>query len=250
MTLKGTARPTGAPLWARSATIGHYGGSADKEDCATEEEPYAYTWYSEYTEMLPDSLTESRTGLVHARKLAKARLQASVTRSVERAINNIFPDTADEKLDEWIRLLEVPLGEDRHLTRQRCAAKYQAQRGATSEVIDEVLTAALGDKFVRVIRQRSEDLSVETENTFWVGGDAGPTSFDLGNGTWLSDRSHLGVLVQRPPDSEQSEFYQEMSEVVFATLNPLLPAHCTFDWTTSAGFLLDISQLDFDGLGD
>jgi len=35
---------------------------------------------------------------------------------------------------------------------------------------------------------------------------------------------------------------------LFQLLDRMLPAKCTFNWTTGDGFILDVSQLDFTGL--
>src|SRR4029453_19015307 len=107
--------------WSRSSRIGHYDGATDKANCPTEITPYAWNWYNEYTSALGSGFSIATTGLVHARKLALARLEARVQRRAEKITANSLPDTADDLLGEWVKILQLRLrgDETRQEIRQR-----------------------------------------------------------------------------------------------------------------------------------
>lgn len=245
-------KANGLPAWTRRADISDYDGAIDKEDCQTETIPYAWGWYQDLTAMLGDAFTPERTGVVHARKLALARHEAGKTRAVERTICNSLPDTADDCLGQWARCLNVKIHADdsRHAVRQKCAARFSAIQGATISSVDESTALLLGDMFVQNVRQLDNPLSSPPTNTFWPGVNPGPSAYSLGGGTWLSPRAHLIVQVTRPHSGDFGKFLQVVNVDLFDHLNRLLPAWMTFTWTTGTSFLLDISQLDFDGLSD
>jgi hypothetical protein len=242
----------GSPAWTRRADISDYDGALDKEDCSTEAVPYAWGWYQDLTAMLGDGFTTERTGLVHARKLALARHEAGKTRTVERAICNSLPATADDCLGQWVKCLNVKAHADdsRHEIRQKAAARFAAIQGATIESVDESTSALLGDVFVENIRQLDNDLSDPPDGTYWPGVNPGPGAYSLGGGAWLSPRCHLIVKVTRPASGALGKFLSLVQVDLFDHLNRLMPAWATFTWTTGTSFSLDISLLDFDGISD
>lgn len=244
--------PRGLPAWSRQASIGDYDGSADKENCRTETTPYAWVWYLDYTAMLGTAFTAVRAGVVHARKLAIARLEAAKNRAVERAICNAMPGTADELLGNWAKAMSVPVypEDESWQVRQRCAAKLEAPSGPNFAALDDSLRSLLGAIFVQTFRTAGTSLASPPPHTFWSGNPGAP-GLSLGAGTWMSERAHLAVQVQRPSDAELGAFLRTVNIVLFQHLDRLLPAWSTFGWTvwdTVPGFFLDISTLDLTGL--
>lgn len=245
--------------WGPESRIGDYDGAPDKIDCQTEIEPYAWSWYQEYEAMLGDAFTRNRTGMVHAKKLMLARFEAGKTRAWERARANSLPSTADDCLGEWVEVLGVPTraSDQRWQIRQRCAAKFQGALGCTQQTVDDSLRKLLGSLFVQTTRPIGTDLDNPPPLTFWPGINPGGASMSLGGGAWASERAHIVAIVTKPPPSQLGEFLYQTNVVLFQHLDRLLPAKCSFSWTTSIqGFLLDgaahadgsISQLDYDGL--
>lgn len=245
--------------WIPEARIGDYDGATDKVDCNTETDPYAWLWYQEYTAMLGSGFSSAQSGIVHAKKLTLARFEAGKTRACERARNNSVPSTADDCLAQWVECLAVPTrdSDQRWQIRQRCAAKFKGALGATQANIDTACAELLGSQFVTTIHQTGTDLAHPPALTYWPGINPGAPSMDLGGGTWSSERAHITIVMTKPAPSQVSEFLYTANVALFQQLDRLLPAKCSFNWTTSVqGFLLDgvahsdgsISQLDFDGL--
>lgn len=244
--------PTGYPAWSRRAAIGDYGGSLDKEDSVTEaEEPYAAQWYRELHAMRGSGFTQSPYTLVDAENIAIARMSAAVwSRMPEKVRANATPLRADEKLENWVLVLNVPTQADdqRWQIRERCVASYKSSQGPTAQGIVDSLSDLLGETFVDATWQTGADLATPPTITYWPGVNAGPATYSLGGGAWFSERSHLTVQVTPPASSGLSEFYNLMNVQMFQLLDTLLPCWATFNWADSDGFLLDISQLDFAGL--
>jgi hypothetical protein len=243
--------PRGLPAWSRQASIGDYDGATDKENTKTETTPYAWVWYQDYTSMLGTAFTAVRSGIVHARKLALARLEAAKQRAVERAICNAMPGTADELLGNWAVAMSVPVypEDESWQVRQRCAAKLEAPNGPNFAEIDDSLRTLLGSIYVRSYRTTGASLAVPPTHTFWSGNPL--SAGGLGGGSWSSERSRLTVQVQRPSDTELSSFLRTVNVVMFQHLDRQLPSFATFGWTvwdSVPGFYLDISQLDLTGL--
>jgi hypothetical protein len=247
----GNVTPEGRPAWSHDADIGDYGGDFDKENTRTEETPYAWTWYRELGEMLGSSFTIARFGEVHAKKLALARNMMGVDRAAERARNNVLPRTADEALGAWVKCLGLSVREDerRWRIRRKAASHFAAVVGPTRETIDSAIAGLCGDSLISITRTTGASLSTPPTLTFWPGVNPGPATYDLGNGTWISERAHLGVVLQKPSSTNLPAFLHLVNVDLFQLLDRLLPAWEAFDWSTStSGFLLDISDMDFDGL--
>jgi len=115
---------------------------------------------------------------------------------------------------------------------------------------DEAVATLLGAHYVKSWRQTGVDLDTPPLLTYWPGVNPGPASYDIGGGAWLSERAHLVIEVQTVQGESLGDFLELMNTQLFALLDSLLPAWATFNWATNMGtcFLLDISQLDFDGL--
>lgn len=242
---------------ATDASIGDYGGATDKKDSDTEgRRPYAWTWYREMQASRGSAYTTKSGTLVHAENLAIARNRMAISRAAEKLVTNALPSTADERLDYWrtVMRLHVRPGEPEWQTRQRAASQFRLSAGPTVTNVDEACAVLLGPAFVQCHRQTGLDLA-PPPITYWVSGVYGPSSYDLtGQGithVWLSERAHLAVEVQIPPGMSTDEFLYLCNVQLYEMLDRMLPAWVTFDWAIgplSAGFLLDLSDLDFGGL--
>ena len=235
--------------------IGDFDGEPEKTDSETEPVPYAWTWYQDYTAMLGDGLSRATTGLVHAKKIALARFECAKTRAVERALCNSNPATADELLGNWVQVFKIPVSDDmpRWEIRRRCSARLRAFGGCGFTEIDAAVRELLRDGYVQSFRQRGADLDSPPSPTYWSENPgSGP---DLGGGTWMSSRAHLVVHVAQTPDQNLAQFLRIANVDLFDLLDRRLPAWMTFNWTAWSGgydppgFRLDISHLDFEGLG-
>lgn len=249
-----TVRPRGLPVWSRQSDIGDYGGAQDKIDSATEgDQPYAWLWYRELQAMRGSAYSQETSGtLVHAENLALARLFSGVfSRLPEKIAANSNPSTSDEKLPQWITVLRVRTsdGDTRETLRNKCSAKFAIALGPTELNTDQAIRALLGSFYLLTIRNTGTDLATPPDPTNWPGVNPGPASYDLGGGTWLSSRKHLVVIVTKPESGSEAGWRELMDVQLFDLLDTMCPADTTFNYSTSTAFLLDISQLDFDGLG-
>ncbi len=253
-----TADTTGKPCWSREASIGDYGGSTTKTASATEgSAPYAWFVYRELSAMRGSAYAGytgavNTTTLVHCEHLAMARMLAWVWfRLPEQYRANCLPGTADSGLEYWAEVLAIPTkaSDQRWQVRQRAGAHYKAITEVNLPVIQSALLELLGSTvYVDATFNSGVDLVTPPTITFWPGVNAGPSSYSLGGGCWASERSHLYVEVQRPSGMTDGDFNQLLNVQMFQLLDRLLPSHCTFGWSIGGGFILDISQLDFQGL--
>jgi hypothetical protein len=248
-------RPRGLPAWSRQADIGDYGGDPDKEDSTTEgAAPYAWHVYRSLQSMRGTAYSPDTSGtLVHAENLAIARLMAAVYyRLPEKVVANSTPERADEKLAQWVTVLRVRErdGDQAWQLRRKCMAKFRMALGPTQQTTDDAIRELLGDVYVQSLRAAGADLATPPTNTYWPGVNPGDAALSLGGGAWCSPRAHLGVKVVRPTSGDDAQFLDLVGVQVFDLLDSLVPAWCTFEWTTGDGFLLDVSDLDFTGLDD
>ncbi len=236
----------------RNSRIGHYDGATDKEDASRETTPYAWTWYQEYESALGSGFTTARTGIVHCRKLALARSAAGLERCAEKINANSHPDTADDMLGEWVEILKVRLrgDETRQEIRQLLGAKFVAVTGNDSASIDRLCERILGAAFVGVVRVYGTTLDSPPTNTYWPGINPGLPTFDLGAGTWFSERSQLVVQINRPGDTSDEIFDKKLNVDLFLELDRVLPAWCTFSKAVldDGGFRLDLDPMDGKGM--
>jgi len=237
----------------RDVAIGDYGGSLDKEDSSTEgDAPYAWFVYRELTAQR-GSAYSGRVGgtLVHCEHLAMARLLGWVCfRLPEKFVANTLPSTADDGLDYWVKVLAIPTraSDQKWQKRQRCAVHYRLPIKGNLDEIKVGLSELLGDIFVDASFSTGGELSTPPALTYWPGVNPGPAEYDLGGGTWMSERSHLWVEVQGIASMPASEMNQLLNVQMFQYLDRALPAFCTFAYSVGGGFILDVSQLDFTGL--
>jgi len=243
----------GLPIWGRSVRLAEYGGSLDKINDSTENpRSYAAVWYDELRSMRGSAYSRDMSGLVHAENLAIARSEQARTRAADKLTNNQNPRTSAERLGYWIEVQRVTVRQTDTLDsiRLRCAAKYLLASGPTQQNEDDAISDLLGDALVQVYRQEGVDLATPPLQTFWPGVNPGPAAYDLGGGTWLSERAHLVVSVQVPDGMATSDFLELMNVHLFDLLDAMLPAWATFNWAIGVadGFVLDVSQLDFNGM--
>jgi hypothetical protein len=237
--------------WSRRTRMGEYDAATDKTNTVREQEPYAASAYQELTEALGSAFTTAKNSIVHARKLARARISAAKRRSAEAINANSRPDTADTFLGEWVKILQLRFSPDdtRHEIRQRAAAKFQASLGNSPGIVDAVVADLLGPAFSSVLRATSSPLTSPPTPTYWPTINPGPPGYDVGGGAWMSARCNITVLTQRPYDVTDSAFRRLVDVELVEELGRLLPAWVTFGWSSVSpvgGFLLDISAMDFD----
>lgn len=255
-----TVELEGEPTWSRSRIVGHYGAAPDKQNSTTEGRvPYAWVFYREMRAARGSAYRTvydgEKTGLVHAENAAVARSEAARWRSGDKLSNNALPLTSDERLGSWVEILDVDVlpSDTVHDIRLRCAAKYQAGIGCSMRVVDEAVATLLGAAFVRSWRYEGADLDSPPYSTFPVLSPytPGPVAYSLGFQAWLSARCHYLVEAQQPDTMTRQTFLELMNVHLFALLDRMLPVWATFDWSvsvSSTGFLVDLSEMDFDGM--
>lgn len=231
----GVTGPRGNPAWTRVANIGDVGGSLDKRDSTTEgREPYAVAWLREIESGRGSAFSSKAGSLVNAENVAMARFSSAVwSRGAEKFRANATPFRADERLNYWARVLNVPRSslEPKWRTRDRTIAAYRAALGPTVPNIRETLARLLGDAYVSADFATGTDLDTPPANTYWPGVNPGPSDQDLGNGTWSSPRGHLTVTVTRPSGVSTAEFKNLLDVQMASLLDDMLRASSTFDWT-------------------
>ena len=246
----------GSPL--ETASLADYGASKDKQNCRTEAIPYAEGWYRHFQSARGSAYSRERTGLVHAENLALARHFAWQTRLAEQYSTNQNPVTAGVSMPEWIAILSLDPTASDEQNRAAAAAKQRLRLGNTPQVIDEIVSIQLGDRWVRNWRTPGT-LTSPPDNTYGPAWETGPVSWDMGGGTWSSTRAKLTVEVQAPSDSDLGEFTIAVGQLM-RLLDDALPAYMTFNWATGLsdpddddpdavlGFRLDLDRMDYVGL--
>jgi hypothetical protein len=235
-----------------SVSVADYGGASDKRDSVTESTPYAWSVYQALQDARGSSYSREHSGLVHVENLALARSGAARWRDSERLACNSNPETATELLRDWARVLGIArrTSDTPETLRAQCGARFRLFQGPREQSVNDACSSLLGSMFVRVHRLYSGDLSAPPTETYWPGVNAGPAGYDLGGGTWLSERSRITVEVSQPSGVDLSLF-QDRVDRLSETLDRALPAWATYDWSvnTEGGFVLDFDQLDYCGLG-
>lgn len=231
-----------------------YGGDLNKKDSKTE----GYTAYAHAVlKMLQAGLgnaftTDSGTWIT-LRNIAWARAISYVHwRLSEKVESNAVPETADEKLAYWIRILNVtprPFDTKADL-RRKAGARFRANIQHAHTDLFTAVESVINPMLVTIHQNEGTDLETPPEPTYWPDGDAGPAGYDLGGGTWLSARSHVWCEVNLDTSISEQQALSKLNGDLFDELDWRLPAWCTFDWAETDGFVVGESQLDFDGLGD
>lgn len=228
MSLKGNCNPVGSPAWTRNAAIGDYGGATDKIDCESENPvPYTLAVYRSLVAQRGTGYSPQVGGtLVHVENLALARsIACAGHRSAEKLRANATPAKSDERLDYWVSVLGVPLrsNEERWQLRLRCSAHYRASVGGSYQVIRDAISGLLGDAFVDLVSLTGSALSSPPANTYWPVINPGPAGFNLGGGTWYSDRASYTVKVTHPSRMSDAEFSELIYVQLFHLLDRILP---------------------------
>ena len=226
-----------------------YGGVPDKIDCEDEDVPYAWTWYMELEGMWGSAFTTNRTGLVHAKKLALARLHGGMQRAIERFANNCVPSTASDLLPTWAKVFNVAAGSGtpEYQTRTDCSARMLLVPGTSRDQVDAAVALLLGDVFVSINRNDTNDLSDPPETTIWPGGpNTGDPTYSLCGYQYSSARAHVWVEVVWPQTLSRTQFHHLMDVRLFRLLDVALPAHCGTGWALSSGFIFNESLLGYD----
>ena len=230
-------------------SIGDYGGSLNKRDDETENPvPYAAHIYRDLQEQRGSAYSKKTGTLVHAENLAIARQAASVYyRLPDKLRNNASgPAHADEGLDYWVRCLGISTRpeETRESIRTRATIHRRLPDGSGYNSLVRDCSALLGDAFVGITLNHDGDLESPPVNTYWPTINPGPTSFDIGGGTWLSERSQIIVNVQQPGGMSEGEFKQLVNVDLFQLLDRMIPAWGTAQWRND-----DTARIVWDGDG-
>jgi len=238
--------------WLPERQIGDYDGATDKTDSLTEgDSSYCYDWFLELQAMRGSAYSKT-PGNVDAENFAMARQFGALSRNAEKLEANSLPGTSDEKLETWVQILGISTRQrdQRFEIRQRAEAKLKAATSnAQPSDIDDAVAALLGDSFVAAHRIRGVSLDAATPATYWPTINPGDASYSLGGGAWHSDRSFYWVQVTQPASATDSDFFRLMGVDFFELLDLRLPAHMTFGWATSDGFILGESLLGFGAFG-
>lgn len=238
--------------WIPRRQIGDYDGATDKIDSLTEgDSSYCCDWFVELQAMRGSAYSTS-SGNVDAENFAIARQLGALSRAAEKLEANSMPGTSDEKLEAWIEILGIPvrLTDQRWQIRQRAEAKMRAAASnALPGDIDSAIQDLVGSAFVACHRYIGTALSSPPANTYWPVVNPGAASDSLGGGAWRSSRYYYWVEVTQPASANDGDFLRLMNIDLFELLDQRLPAHMTFSWATSDGFILDVSQLDFAAFG-
>lgn len=233
--------------WLPDRQIGDYDGATDKSDSLTEgDSSYCYDWFTELQAMRGSAYSTS-PGNVDAENFAIARQLGAISRNAEKLEANSLPGTSDEKLENWVQILGIPIRQtdQRWQIRQRAEAKLRAatSNGQPTDV-DNAVAALLGSSFIAAHRNRGASLSAATPATYWPTINPGPSYYSMGGGAWATDRYFYWVEVQQPGSVTDGDFNRLMNVDFFELLDQRLPAHMTFGWSAGVGFILGASTSD------
>jgi hypothetical protein len=232
--------------------LSDYEAYTDKENTKSEVVPYAWSSYQALQDARGSAYSKERSGLLHIENLVLARGHAARWRDAERISCNANPATATEKQADWQEVLDVSprYGESPEDIRARLAAKFQLSLGPTQQAVNDAIQGLLGSFFVRVWREHGGDLSDPPDVTYWPSANDGPPAFDLGGGTWSSERSRLFIEVTPIAEADLATFNAKIDQLA-ELLDRVLPAWMTWDWGTVAdtGFILDEDILDEASMG-
>ncbi len=256
----GTATLTFYGSWGPFATVDFYDGDPNKHDNETENPvPIAAQIYRDLQQQRGSAFSSSPTSLVHAENAAIARQRMFVDyRLPEKLRNNSTPLRADDGLEYWSEFLAIPARprESRFSLRRRCSLQYRSTDGCTYDAFRSAVKDLLGEAFVDVILQQDDGLETPGENTYWPVINDGPATYDIGGGSWISERAHIIIGATQPSGMPSGEFNQLMNVELFQLVDQILPAWTTAQWRTDGvasnvwdGFLWDDGTM-WDSLYD
>ncbi len=240
-------------LCGQEKRIGDYGGAKEKTDNTTENViPYCAQVYHAIRSSRGSSYTDKAYTLVDAENLAMARLLSAVFyRTPEKYSASATPARADENIDYWADVLNVPSnGNDKDWEiRERCAVHFKAAMGPNLSNVTDAVKSLLGDAFVDIHTYYEDDFDNPPTPTFWNAGDDDGGAYSIGGHTWLSRRAHIRIEAVEPPGMTRSEFLNLMNVQLFQLLDPMLPSWCTYNWSVgSDGFRIGVDQIGIDSI--
>lgn len=233
--------------------IGDYGGHLNKRNSETEgNETYAWQWYETLKNSLGSAYTKSDTSVLSWELKAHARAFGTSQRISEMLAASSAPHGSDAKLGRWATIQAVQqVGLPKWRIRELCEAQYGDHDPANKAYIEAGLTRILGTVFDE-ISVNVGTVESPPQPTFWPGQDgvpAGDGIYDLGNGTWMSARSVITIVVRQGALTD-AELQDLMTREVEPWLDSNLSATTTWQWSTSypGGFLLGTSKLGLNSL--
>jgi len=220
------------------ATFADYDGTLDKRDDITENPvPYAGHIYRDIQQQRGSAYTTKARSLVHCENVAMARMWAHVSyRLPDKLRNNSTPLLADEGVEYWSKLLGIPIAPDepRFETRRRLAVHYRLGDGAVFDSLRSKVKDLLGSAFGSVTLNHGADLANPPANTYWPTINPGLSIYDLGGGSWLSERAQVLVDVIVPGGVQDAKFNRLVNVELFELLDRELPIWATAQWRDSA----------------
>lgn len=182
---------------------------------------------------------------------ARASGLAAVGTTGERAVINAFPGHATDLLEYYEELLATTPDEGASLVERRAEAerRYTERVDATGPAIDADLKR-IDERFGIVAVDRLEAAETQHGRAFqdlaatlpFGGGRKSSRFANYSTGFVLYVVFALGEGV--PPGLDEQKLLARAKE----HLNKVLPAHVTFQISTSFGFTLDLDLLDLTGL--
>lgn len=235
--------------WGDDRTIDSYGGSLTKKNDVKEHPaPYAAQIYRDLQNQRGSAYTTKPGTFVHVENMAIARQVASVCyRLPEKLQNNASgPRKADEGLDYWAACLGLQKRptETVGAFRERAALHRRLSKGGTYDNLRDEVSTLLGPAFISIEFNHDGEFETPSTNTYWPVINPGPDSYDLGGGTWLSDRSQVIINAERPGGMSEPDFSQLMNSDLFELVDRMIPAWATAQWRDA-----DSVRTVWDGAG-
>ena len=189
---------------------------------------------------------------------ADARVLGEVYGTHERLGNQWDPYRMTDMLPRWEKILRTnPLPSDTLTARRARVAAAMARLGGapTYQAVVDTLTVALGSIPFTIEHTASSAANMWTPGSWPFGQHpSGPsvpsnmTQFLQVYPTWFSSADDISIVVSKPANMGNSEFYQRLGAINTA-LDPVMPAWVTWHWLRrdihpGAGFFLDEPNLD------
>jgi hypothetical protein len=233
---------------------GDYGASVDKSISSFEgETPYAWQWLQEMRQVRGDAFSTAPGSFTEMENVALARHFGMVQRLAERHAANQLPESADQSLGRWAKILNIGTSHNRDFELRDIAAAKLALTiaGPTAAGITAAAERVFRHNFVQVHRFEGT-IDWPPYPTFWPAGlFIGPGALDIGAGVWSSIRYHYLIELTAASDSERVRILglvkQTFDDILISALTPV----CTWSYsfsTPGGGFILGTSELGRDAL--
>lgn len=198
-----------------------------------------------YESALGTALASEYGTLAWVENHATARVLSDLAKAAIRLGNQWNPEKMTDFLSRWEKILGiVPLLNATQNERRTEVALRLSLVGEppTYQVVYDFLSELLGELFIGLVNTSSSEATT-TINTISDGYTLSiPGGATIPYGDWRSSIAYLAVLVQKPDEMTDAEFYPQVGKI-YKYLHILLPAWCTFDWIQDgpdgAGFYLD-----------